>query len=121
MVDLYAQGREELSGKDREIADLRTEIMTLEAQAEAADEMRLPKTVVDEILILFPELERIQWGPIEDLSVDSLGSRQVQRYALFELEWKEGLDSLLQGAEERRLQEFLGQRMAPIDVRFASH
>lgn len=121
MVDLYAQGREELSGKDREIAELRTEIMTLEAQAEAADEMRLPQTVVDEMLILFPELERIQWGPIEDLSVDSLGSRQLQRYALFELEWNEGLDSLLQGAEERRLQEFLGQRMAPIDVRFASH
>lgn len=121
MVDLYAQGREELSGKDRKIAQLRTEIMTLEAAAEAAAEMQLPESVVDEMLILFPELVRIQWGAIDDLSLDSLGARKVQQYALFELEWKEGLDSLQQGAEERRLQEFLDQRMAPIAVGFGLH
>jgi hypothetical protein len=121
MVDLYAQGREELSGKDREIAELRTEIVTLEAAADASAEMQLPESVVEEMLILFPELVRIQWGAIDDLALDSLGTRQVQQYALFELEWKKGLDSLWQGVEERRLQEFLGQRIAPIDVRFASH
>jgi len=121
MVDLYAQGREELSGKDREIAELRTEIVTLEAAADASAEMQLPESVVEEMLILFPELVRIQWGAIDDLALDSLGTRQVQQYALFELEWKKGLDSLWQGVEERRLQEFLGQRIAPIDVRFVSH
>ena len=119
MVDLYAQGREELSGKDREIAELRAEVLSLEALVDAADEMQLPKTVVDEVFILFPDLVRIQWGAIDDLAVDSLGIRQARQYALFEVQWKQGLDSLQRAADESQLQQFLGKRLDPIAVRFA--
>ena len=66
MVDLYAQGREELSGKDREISELRAEVKALEEVSARSLRDALPAGLAEEIFVQYPEVEAVEWGHIDD-------------------------------------------------------
>lgn len=115
MVDLYAQGREDLFGKEQEIAALNAELS--EVKGRLLDrESRLPASLVDEVLILFPELERIQSGPVDDIRIDSAGVRTAEPKVLFEVTWKSDLDSTFKMAGEQKLNAFLSQRLGETSI-----
>ena len=73
MVDLYAQGREELSGKDREIAELRAEVKALEEAAARTVRNRLPVGLAEESFVQYPDVEAVEWGHLDDARRDSMG------------------------------------------------
>ena len=117
MVDLYAQGREEVAGKDLEIATLRREIQQLEELGAGCRE--LPETLQDEILLLYPDVTRIESGAIQSVLRDTSGTSDRRELADFRVFWRSSLDSAGRLQMERQLKDWLSTRLPKLDVRLS--
>lgn len=118
MVDLYAQGREEVAGKDLEIAALRRQIEQLEERDAGRNE--LPPTLMDELLLLYPDVARMELGAIESVSRDTSGTRVRRELADFRVFWGGNLDSLGRIQQERFMTDWLLTRLPNYDVRLTA-
>jgi len=112
MVDLYAQGREELSGKDREIAELRAEVRALEEMSARTERNALPKGLAEEIFVQYPEVEAVEWGYIDDARRDSTGLYFGSGAPYVAVRWCSDQDSLTRASQAVTLQAFLRLRLA---------
>lgn len=117
MVDLYAQGREEVAGKDLEIATLRREIQQMEEDGAGCRE--LPETLLDELLLLYPDVMSVESGAIQSVSRDTSGARIRKELADFRVFWRSGLDSAGRLQNERQLTDWLSTRLPKSDVRLS--
>ena len=111
MVDLYAQGREELSGKDREISELRAEVKALEEVSARSLRNALPSGLAEEIFVQYPEVEAVEWGHIDDARRDSTGLYFGTGAPYVAVSWCSDADSLIRANQAATLQAFLRVRL----------
>ena len=111
MVDLYAQGREELSGKDREIAELRAEVKALEEAAARTVRNRLPTGLAEEIFVQYPDVETVEWGHLDDARRDSTGLYFGTGAPYVAVSWCGDVDSTSRATQSSVLESFLRVRL----------
>ena len=111
MVDLYAQGREELSGKDREIAELRAEVKALEEAAARTVRNRLPVGLAEEIFVQYPDVEAVEWGHLDDARRDSMGLYFGTGAPYVAVRWCGDVDSTFKATQSSVLESFLRVRL----------
>ncbi|MCH1581523.1 MAG: DUF389 domain-containing protein [Flavobacteriales bacterium] len=111
MVDLYAQGREELSGKDREIADLRAEIKAREEATARSMRNALPSGLAEEIFVQYPDVEVVEWGHIEDARRDSTGLFRLAGAPYVAVSWCQDVDSATRATQSNVIESFLRVRL----------
>ena len=118
MVDLYAQGRQEVAEKDARIAELRKTVQDLKSAAE--NRAVLPDGLTGELLVLFPDVTRLESGIIEPVLRDSTGVTNEEALAVFNLDWRPDLDSALRIQFESQLEDWLKARLRGCEIRVAS-
>jgi uncharacterized hydrophobic protein (TIGR00271 family) len=111
MVDLYAQGREELSGKDREIAELRAEVKALEEAAARMVRNELPTGLAEEIFVQYPNVEAVEWGHLDDARRDSTGLYFGTGAPYVAVQWCSDADSTSKATQSSVLESFLRVRL----------
>jgi len=111
MVDLYAQGREELSGKDREIAELRAEVKALEEAAARTVRNRLPTGLAEEIFVQYADVETVEWGHLDDARRDSTGLYFGTGAPYVAVSWCGDVDSTSRATQSSVLGSFLRVRL----------
>ena len=111
MVDLYAQGREELSGKDQEIAELRAEVKALEEAAARTVRNRLPDGLAEEIFVQYPDVEAVEWGHLDDARRDSTGLFFGSGAPYVAVRWCGDGDSTSKATQSSVLESFLRVRL----------
>lgn len=111
MVDLYAQGREELSGKDREIAELRAEVKALEEAVARTVRNRLPTGLAEEIFVQYPDVETVEWGHLDDARRDSTGLYFGTGAPYVAVSWCSDVDSTSRATQSSVLESFLRLRL----------
>ena len=116
MVDLYAQGREELSGKDREIAELRAEVKALEEAAARTVRNRLPTGLAEEIFVQYPDVETVEWGHLDDARRDSTGLYFGSGAPYVAVIWCGDVDSTSRATQSSVLESFLRVRLDAPDL-----
>lgn len=120
MVDLYAMGREELSGKDREISQLRAEVQALKEASIRMTSHALPPGLADEILVQYPNVESVEWGVYDEATRDSSGviTSHIPHVAV---SWCTDVDSLMQQERFEALEAFLRLRLDLPDLSVEVH
>lgn len=111
MVDLYAQGRKELSGKDQEIAELRAEVKALEEAAARTVRNRLPDGLAEEIFVQYPDVEAVEWGHLDDARRDSTGLYFGSGAPYVAVQWCGDVDSTSKATQSSVLESFLRLRL----------
>ena len=111
MVDLYAQGREELSGKDREISELRAEVKALEEMSARSMRNALPSGLAEEIFVQYPQVEAVEWGHLDDARRDSTGLYFGTGAPYVAVSWCSDVDSTWRATQSSVLESFLRLRL----------
>ena len=119
MVDLYAQGRQEVADKDVQIAELRGTVQAL--QSAMNDRAALPEGLTGELLVLFPDVTGLESGTIEPVRRDSTGIQSQPILAVFNLDWRPELDSAKRIQFESQLEGWLSERLEGFEVRVNSN
>ena len=119
MVDLYAQGRQEVAEKDAQIAELRGTVQAL--QSAVNDKAVLPEGLTAELLVLFPDVTGLESGTIAPVRRDSTGIYSQPTLAVFNLDWRPELDSAIRVQFESQMEGWLTERLEDFEVRVNSN
>jgi hypothetical protein len=116
-VKLMMSSYGDLSAKDQELAQLRTEMALIDGERRQLQDKLLPTGIGTELLAIYPEASAIQWGRIAGLSRSA--NPQTASTARIEVEWSSPLDEAELTALEYTLTVWFQARLeseVPIEV-----